>query len=277
MTQGYMLVWLLTTCACGSTPTAGGARQAAAAPMRPGAAAGNPGTAAAASGEPAVQSENPASLGTAGSGPVIAVSPTLPVSSCKAGHYVGIFSGDYHSGAWFGGAESIAFATSDTNGRPGFEFWLEAVDKPCTQGQEFCADAVVKGGKLRGNAAPFTDASDPNAMPGAGFAVRFEIDLTGELDCRTGKFKGRLENGCYDILSLLYRFNGTIEGTYSGSKSAFTQGTWHVDEMEMAGAAAASPLGGNGTWTADYKDESPPPTGAGIGLCAGQSGFDTPP
>lgn len=204
--------------------------------------------------------------------------PVIPTVSCRAGHYVGTFSGDYHSGAWFDGSESIMFATNDVDGHPGFEFWLEAVATPCMPGQEFCADAVVKGGKLRGNATPFSDPNDPSTQDGAGFSVRFEIDLTGQLDCQRGKFKGRLENGCYDILSLLYRFDGTIDGDYSVKTSAFTQGVWHVDEQVMAGAnTPAMPLGGDGTWTAAFQDDSAAPTGPGMGLCAGQSGFDTPP
>jgi hypothetical protein len=169
------------------------------------------------------------------------------------------------------------FSTSDVDGHPGFEFWLEAVQQPCKPGQEFCADAIIKGGKLRGNATPFSDPSDPSTQGGAGFSVRFEIDLTGELDCQRSKFKGQLENGCYDILSALYRFGGTIIGDYSVKTSMFTNGSWHVDEQMMPGTnAAATPLGGDGTWSAGYKDDGAMPSGPGAGLCAGQSGLDTP-
>jgi hypothetical protein len=226
-------------------------------------------------GAPAASNANPV-LGSAGdSAPLVQVSQ--PNDGCRAGHYIGSFAGDYHSGAWFGGEETIMFSTMDVEDRPGFEFWLEKVDTPCTPGQEFCADAVVKGGKLRGFATPFADQSDPSTEGGLGFSVRFEIDLTGELDCRRLMLRGKLENGCYDILSVLYRFDGTMEGAYSLAMSAFTAGDWQVQEMEMDAAnPPTSPLGGNGMWTAQHKDDSSAPTSGSVGLCAGQSGFDTP-
>jgi hypothetical protein len=195
--------------------------------------------------------------------------------SCRTGHYIGEFFGQYWSGAWLGGAEPLPFATADVGDKPGFEFWLEAVDQPCAPGQEFCTGAIVKGGKLRGNATPFQDAADPNTEGGLGFSVRFEIDLTGELDCMAGKFRGRLENGCYDILSVLYRFDGAIDGDYSLTTNMFSAGAWDVAEKLMPGAAPANPLGGKGEWTAEHSDDSTAPAGDGTGLCAGQSGFDT--
>ena len=195
--------------------------------------------------------------------------------SCRTGHYLGEFFGEYFSGAWLEGSEPLPFATADVNGKPGFEFWLEAVEQPCAPGQEFCTGAIVKGGKLRGNATPFEDASDPSTQGGLGFSVRFEIDLTGELDCMAGKFRGRLENGCYDILSVLYRFEGMIDGNYSLSTSTFSEGVWQVSEQSMPGAAPVNPLGGNGQWTAMHSDDSPAPSADDSGLCAGQSGFDT--
>lgn len=93
---------------------------------------------------------------------LIPVSSPAQTTSCKAGHYIGKFVGDYRSAAWFEGGEVIMFATADFDGKPGFEFWLESVEQPCMPGQEFCPGAVVRGGKLRGNVTPFEDANDPN-------------------------------------------------------------------------------------------------------------------
>jgi hypothetical protein len=161
---------------------------------------------------------------------------------------------------------------------PGFEFWLETVDKPCQPGSEFCAGAEVKGGKLRGFATPFTDVNSP--MDGSNpfqFSVRFEIDLTGELDCSTGTFRGKLENGCYDVLSTLFRFSGNISSSYQFSKSAFTQGSWDVKEMPLDATAAPNPdIGGSGTWDAMLAGPGSSPTAMGKGLCSGMSGLDTP-
>jgi hypothetical protein len=214
----------------------------------------------------------------------VALPSTLPVAlpaldsgtggACRAGHYVGTFAGKYRTAIFANGDVPIDFATMAVNGRPGFEFWLVQADAPCVPGNEFCVGAVVKGGKVRGNATPFVD---PNAsMPqNSGFAVRFEINLTGELDCNTGEFHGRLDNGCWDVFGSLIRFAGTIDGTYALDQSAFTTGVWHVDEMMMADAAMpTSPLGGDGMWSAAFMDESDAPV-AGIGLCDHDSGFDT--
>jgi hypothetical protein len=266
------LILVGCSCACGGAAASGDARHApASAPTV--AAAGN--TAA------PINSAGPESpvipsTGSAGQGPLITASKPTQNVGCKAGHYTGKFFGDYRSGAWLEGSETIMFATADVNERLGFEFWLESVDQPCSPGQEFCTGAIVKGGKLRGNATPFEDANDPSTMGGLGFSVRFEIDLTGELDCNSGKFRGKLENGCYDILSALYRFDGTITGDYSLSSHEFSAGVWHVDEKLMAGMdAPANPLGGNGQWSASFLDDTAPPSGPGNGLCSGQTGFDT--
>lgn len=263
--------WLLLA-ACGDAP-------ATQTPSREGPNAGaqtTPNAAASSTGSAAPSNANPVLPSAGSSAPIVKVSQ-MQAGDCRAGHYIGSFIGDYHSGAWFGGEETIMFSTMDVEDRPGFEFWLEKSEVACAPGQEFCADAIVKGGKLRGFATPFSDPNDPNTEGGLGFSVRFEIDLTGELDCRRAMLRGRLENGCYDILSVLYRFDGTIEGDYSLAESAFTTGDWQVQEMQMQSAdPAASPLGGSGMWTAEHFDDSAAPSGGSVGLCAGESGFDTP-
>lgn len=256
--------------ACSATPSAHPARPEQASSA--GAAANVPSSAqrAGGGGSGLGPLDNP-SLGGAGALPMV---PQQDLGACRAGHYLGSFMGDYISGAWIEG-ETIVFATSDVDGKPGFEFWLESMDQECPPDLEFCPEAVVKGGKLRGNVIPFSDPEDPSTEGGLGFSVRFEIDLTGELDCRTGTFRGRLENGCYDILSTLYRFAGTIDGDYSRTANEFTNGVWHVDELLMPGAMPATPLGGGGTWSAKYADDATPPTGPSTGLCSGETGFDT--
>jgi hypothetical protein len=264
---------LLLVVGCGDA-TSGMEKQTRSGPGAPN-SQGMPASTAGA-GAPAASSDSPVLPSAGSSSPLVTVSQVQP-DDCRAGHYIGSFLGDYHSGAWFGGEETIMFSTSDVGDKPGFEFWLEKVDTPCRPGAEFCADAVVKGGKLRGNATPFTDPNDPNSEGGIGFSVRFEIELTGELDCRHAMLRGKLENGCYDILSVLYRFDGTIEGDYSLATSAFTKGDWDVAEMMMPNTNPPTmPLGGSGMWTAEHKDDSAAPTSGDVGLCAGQSGLDTP-
>ncbi|MDH5676366.1 MAG: hypothetical protein OEZ06_29880 [Myxococcales bacterium] len=156
-------------------------------------------------------------------------------------------------------------------GRPGLEFWLEKTSAPCGESEEFCADFTVKGGKIRGFANPF---SDPNAKADAGtnplaLAVRFEIDFGGELDCSTGEFKGLLQNGCYDVATVLYRFEGTAPAKYDGVSSSFAQGEWTAKEIPMMGVIFPpdSKIGGMGTWGATLADDGSSPVAAGAGLC----------
>jgi hypothetical protein len=216
--------------------------------------------------------------------------PTQPLSNapsagaaalggiCKPGHYIGAFSGNYRSAAWLDGTEALDFATGDFDGKPGFEFWLEAAAKPCPAGLEFCPEAVVSGGKLRGFATPFTDSSGgANADDPFQLSVRFEIDLTGELDCTAGKFRGQLQNGCYDVLSTLYRFAGTMKSGYDHATGAFTDGTWEVTEMPLDPSnPPTAAVGGGGMWDAKFVGPGMSPTVKGKALCDGMTGLDTP-
>jgi hypothetical protein len=226
-------------------------------------------------------------LGDAGK---VGLAPSVPAdmtagSICTPGHYVGTFSGTYKSSAWLNGTVPLDFATADFESKPGFEFWLEAVEQPCPPGTEFCPGATVKGGKLRGFANPFADASAGAMMPVAGagatdpfaLSVRFEMDLTGELDCATGKFRGRLQNGCYDVLSVLYRFAGTLKSDYDHITTTFKNGTWEITELPMDSLIPPDPsIGGTGVWNAKLADSGAAPTVDGMGLCDGMTGLDTP-
>jgi hypothetical protein len=199
--------------------------------------------------------------------------PTTPLNAggtgCAPGHYVGSFNGTYNSAAWGNGSVPLMVAAVESSGRPGLEFWLEKTEKPCTT-SEFCADFTVKGGKIRGFANPFPD---PNAPDGSvnpfAIAVRFEIDFGGELDCSTGQFKGLLQNGCYDVATMLYRFEGTAPATYDKATSAFTKGEWTVKEIPTAGVIFPpdQKIGGTGSWGAKLMDDGSSPVAAGMGLC----------
>jgi hypothetical protein len=202
---------------------------------------------------------------------------------CAPGHYIGNFAGNYMTSLYANGTVPVHFSTKDSNGKPGFEFWLEAVTQPCPPNNEFCPEAVVKGGKLRGFATPFTDPdaglnADAGASNPFALSVRFEIDLSGELDCAAGKFRGQLQNGCWDVFSVLLRFSGTLESGYDSASSTFTGGTWDITEMPTMNSTppTGTKLGGTGEWGAKLADTGMSPIVTGKGLCDGMSGFDTP-
>jgi hypothetical protein len=186
--------------------------------------------------------------------------------SCLPGHYVGTFDGTYNSAAWGNGSLPLRIAATPSMGRPGLEFWLEQIPRDCRSDQEFCADFTVRGGKIRGNADPFSDgASDDPAF----VAVRLEIDFGGNLDCSRGQFRGLLQNGCYDVATILFRFNGTAPANYDASNASFYNGQWMVKELPSEGAwfQPDANIGGMGSWQASLANDDEGPAAASAGLC----------
>jgi hypothetical protein len=190
--------------------------------------------------------------------------------SCKAGHYVGSFDGLYNSAAWGNGAAPLTIAAVPSMGRPGLEFWLEESAGACAPGAEFCADFTVKGGKIRGFADPFSDGDSSSTGDGFALAIRFEIDFGGELDCARGQFRGLLQNGCYDVATILFRFEGVAPGTYDPATSSFVDGQWMVKEMPMEGVLFPpdASIGGMGSWNASLALDNAAPVAQGGGFCA---------
>lgn len=193
---------------------------------------------------------------------------------CQPGHYVGSFDGTYNSAAWGNGSVPLSIAAVPSMGRPGLEFWLEkSSTAECPPGTEFCADFTVKGGKIRGFADPFSDgsASSGSAEQDAfALAIRFEIDFGGDLDCSRGQFRGLLQNGCYDVATILFRFEGTAPATYDPASASFTNGQWSVKEMPMADAwfPPDANIGGMGGWQASLANDNSTPAAQGGGFCS---------
>lgn len=189
-------------------------------------------------------------------------------NGCVPGHYVGSFEGIYNSAAWGNGALPLSIEAVESMGRPGLEFWLEQTANDCA-GAEFCADFTVKGGKIRGFANPFSDPNAPADDDGFAIAVRFEIDFGGELDCSTGQFRGLLQNGCYDVATILFRFEGTAPAMYDHRSSSFQNGEWTVKELAMPDALLPPDpsIGGMGSWNATLANDDTAAVDASSGLC----------
>lgn len=203
----------------------------------------------------------------------ILVAPGSAVSnadgSCLPGHYVGTFDGTYNSAAWGNGSAPLLIAATPSMGRPGLEFWLEQIPRNCRSDQEFCADFTVKGGKIRGYADPFSNVNASAGDDPAVVAVRLEIDFGGDLDCSRGQFRGLLQNGCYDVATILFRFNGTAPANYDATNASFTNGQWMVKELASAGAwfPPDSDIGGTGSWQASLANDAEGPAADSPGLC----------
>jgi hypothetical protein len=194
-----------------------------------------------------------------------------PDGSCQPGHYVGDFNGMYNSAAWGNGSSPLSIAATPAMGRPGLEFWLEAIPHNCRSDEEFCADFTVRGGKIRGYANPFSapNMPDDGNSDGPTLAIRLEIDFGGNLDCSRGKFRGLLQNGCYDVATILFRFEGTAPADYDPATSSFTNGMWMVTELPSADAwfPPDSNIGGMGSWQASLANDVEGPAAEGGGLC----------
>jgi hypothetical protein len=147
------------------------------------------------------------------------------LGACKAGHYIGHFSGSYRSTVVFGFPVDVS-DEAGADGAPGLEFWLE---KTPGSGEIFS----VNGGKLRGTANgefPFTG------------------DLTGTLDCETKKYVGRIENGQYMVAGVPYAFVGDVTADYDKIQNAFINGMWILTEP-----ATGNPfVGGELEWSAEW-------------------------
>lgn len=193
---------------------------------------------------------------------------------CQPGHYVGTFDGTYNSAAWGNGSVPLSIAAVPSMGRPGLEFWLErSTGGECPVGAEFCADFTVKGGKIRGFADPFSNgeqSSGDSVEDLFKLAIRFEIDFGGELDCSRGQFRGLLQNGCYDVATILFRFEGTAPANYDPATSTFTDGQWQVKEMPMPGALwpPDANIGGMGSWQASLANDNEAAITQGGGFCS---------
>ena len=208
----------------------------------------------------------------------VLIKPTSGAASggggCQPGHYVGSFDGTYNSAAWGNGSAPLSIAAVPSMGRPGLEFWLErSTGGACPVGAEFCGDFTVKGGKIRGFANPFSDGdkssgNDPQDI--FALMIRFEIDLSGELDCARGQFRGLLQNGCYDVATILFRFEGTAPANYDPATQSFTNGQWMVKETPMEGVLFPpdANIGGMGAWQASLSNDNATPVSQGTGFCS---------
>jgi hypothetical protein len=183
---------------------------------------------------------------------------------------VGSFTGMYNSAAWGNGSLPLTIAAVDSLGGPGLEFWLEKSTNACKAGVEFCPEFTVSGGRIHGNADPFSDGTPSANASGFAVAVRFEIDFGGDLDCSRGEFRGLLKNGCYDVATILFRFEGTAPATYDQQTSSFTNGQWTVKEMPMDGVLFPpdANIGGMGVWEAKLMNDNSVAANASAGLCS---------
>lgn len=147
---------------------------------------------------------------------------TLPgAGTCKAGHYVGDFAGDYFWNA--AGLPSFG---------PNFPIPIVGqIDMHLAESQDGEFFEITNG-----RIAGMTNGYIP-----------FTVDLVGRLNCTTGRLEGgQLLNGQYAFAAQTYFYEGVIDAAYDKLTGSFVNGTWSVTEP------AIPANGGRGGWRANW-------------------------
>jgi hypothetical protein len=148
----------------------------------------------------------------------------VPGLKCRAGHYVGTFTGMYASSA------AIIPLPVPVDGN------VDLMLIQSANGEVF----EITNGKLSGM---------------ANLVFPFSADLVGRLNCKVSKLDPAtaLKNGNYVILGANFSFEGSFLGDYDKVAVAFVNGTWDVKEPNPI-------YGGTGAWSANWV---PPDGGLG--------------
>jgi hypothetical protein len=141
---------------------------------------------------------------------------TVPGLKCRAGHYVGTFTGTYASSA------AIIPLPIPVSGNVDLTLVQSA------NGEVF----EITNGKLSGM---------------ANLVFPFSADLVGKLNCKVSKLDPAtaLKNGNYIVLGANFSFEGSFLGDYDKVAVAFVNGTWDVKEPNPI-------YGGTGAWSASW-------------------------
>ncbi|MFC1641703.1 hypothetical protein ACFL5O_03290 [Myxococcota bacterium] len=114
------------------------------------------------------------------------------------------------------------------DGEPGFELWLESA---ANSGEVF----RVNRGTVRGTAN--------GTFP-------FSFNITGDLDCTTKRFVGKVEDGQYSVGPLEYEFTGDVTADYDKIRNKLINGTW--TGVETPNPLWPFPAGGSAVWEATW-------------------------
>jgi hypothetical protein len=186
---------------------------------------------------------------------------------CKAGYYTGTFKGKWRPGAFdlFG---SLPLVNADieaieTAAGPGLAMTLVAkTDGEPGECGEFGCTFEVKNGCITGTATAFGVDTHP-----------FVSTMSGELNCKTGEFKGNMD-GVYSLFGLEgigippsnWFFKGdfgkgapptALTAYYYADEEKIDDGKWDLREKQSPPESTPG-AGGEGTWEATWKSEESP-------------------
>jgi hypothetical protein len=179
--------------------------------------------------------------------------PASRQPQCKAGYYIGNFMGKYRPGAFGFGVAPSGFEVDIAGGKSFFDDTLPPLAFTLSSESETIGEFstfTVGGGCMQGLATAVFVTQSP-----------FVAKLTGNLDCATGKFDGRLE-GYYTLIGIPgadFSFTGPLSSQFELADDSLKDGVWSVKEPPLDSGEAAG--GGEGTWDAKWTADEAPDTG----------------
>lgn len=186
-------------------------------------------------------------------------------TKCVAGRYVGILDIPYYvpGPAGFCGLVTVFGG----GGRGEMAFSLGATDNAeflTVIGSSSCLDLNVTGTSDAG--APYiADASGVTTLPDGGQVRSLTMELSGSVDCATGKFTGEVK-GTYRSVSFCdlgmmendYFLKGPVSATFDPETRTFKGGTMDLKEPPVVFALGGE-AGGSGTWEAKLEPSAVTP------------------
>jgi hypothetical protein len=116
---------------------------------------------------------------------------------------------------------------------------------PAADGGGFQVTGTLTLTLTRSPTGEFQDVASGKFTADTSSLISATADLSGNLDCNTGKFTGQLANGMYSgWIFINGTFQGPLASDYDGTNFAFVRGTW-VMTIPNTGTCP-------GTWSAHY-------------------------
>lgn len=166
--------------------------------------------------------------------------PTTPVRLCSSSRRVRRWTGICKQGTYSG-----PFTT---------DFYLTP-DAGSTYGLPTDASIVQMMGTVTLDVTPSMAGEFNYDVSGAFHAdstslISSDAQLSGSLDCSSGKLSGQISNGTYSgWLVIMGTFEGPMSADYDGTRFAFVNGVWNLS-VKNAGLVQNGML--PGTWSASY-------------------------
>lgn len=196
-------------------------------------------------------------------------------TKCVAGRYVGTLDIPYYVP---GPAGLCGLVTVFGGGGSGdMAFSLSATDNAeflTVIGSSSCFDVNVTGSSDAG-VPNLPDASGVTTLPDGGTVRSLTMELSGSVDCATGKFTGEVK-GTYRSVSFCdlgmtendYFLKGPVSATFDPVTRTFKGGTIDLKEPPVLFALGGE-AGGSGTWEAKLEPNAPPPPASPKGCLNG--------